>query len=408
ALYLAGMTRWIVYLGQRQSAGADQTALASDRQKIVHELTASLDSASKRQAAGGAPDKGVPDTSLLLAEVYLDGNEPALAVPLLDPIIAGMQKDKPKSLDKFTLRACTDSVRAYIATAEMTKAEGVADLLLKVGEDVPQVNNVLLKFVSTVKNNWKQAEAKLIQANADAKTLAAAKAAVTANKQLLGKMVEPLAKRKQLGLVGLVLVGNTCVELGLNDKARELYQHALDMAQDPAAAAGGSNVLAALPGVRAQLIGILRSEKKYEEALKQVDKLIADNPRALEPRMERGRILQGWSESEPKHFPDAVAQWTELRTMLQRMRKKPAEYFEVVYNASFCLLEEARQAKQKDARVLKAGQAESLLKSTRTYSPNLSGPEMVAKYEVLLGQAGVMLGRPPRQPAAANPQAANK
>jgi tetratricopeptide (TPR) repeat protein len=409
ALYWAGMTRWVLHLRERQSAGADQAALAAERKKIVEELTGSLEAARTKQAAGGPPDKGVPDTTLLLAEVYLDGNEPALAVPLLDPVIAGMQKDKPKSLDKFTLRACTDGVRAYIATAEMAKAEGVANLLMAVGEDVPAVNNVLLKFVSTVKNNWKTAEATLIGGKADAKALSAATAAVAANKQLLGKMIEPMAKRKELGLVGTVLVGDTCFELGLNDKAGQMYQFVIDHEGDPAFVGNDPHVKSAITRVRSRLIGIKRAEKKYAEALTDVDKLIADNPRSLEPRMERGRILQGWSEEDSKHFRDAVAQWTELRTMLQRMRgKKPPEYYEVIYNAAFCLVQEAKQLKTKDERELKASQAEQLLKSTRTYNPNLSGPEMVAKYDVLLIEAMAIQGRKPQPPAAANPQAANK
>ncbi|HWC91338.1 MAG TPA: hypothetical protein VG433_16830, partial [Pirellulales bacterium] len=408
AMYLAAMTRWILYLGQRQSAGADQAALAGERQKIVQQLTASLEAARTKHAAGGPPDKGVPKTTLLLAEVYLDGNEPALAVPLLDPIIAGMQKDKPKSLDEFTLRACTDAVRAYIATAEMAKAEGVAGLLMQAGEDVSPVNNVLLKFVSTVKNNWKTAEATLIGGKADVKALSAATAAVAANKQLLTKMIEPMSKRKELGLAGTVLVGDTCFELGLNDKAGQMYQFVIDHEADPAFVGNDPHVKSAITRVRSRLIGIKRAEEKYAEALTDVDKLIADNPRALEPLMERGRILQGWSEKEPKHFPDAVAQWTELRTKLQRMRPKPTEYYEVIYNAAFCLVQEARQLKTKDQRELKASQAEALLKSTRTLSPKLSGPEMVARYDVLLIEAMAIQGRKPQPPAGANPQAANQ
>jgi tetratricopeptide (TPR) repeat protein len=393
AMYWAGLTRWMLFVGQRQQRGADPAALTAERQKIVQELSTAIQSSHQKQDAGKPPYKELSETMLLLSEVYLDGGEASLAVPLLDPIIAGMQKDKPKELDKSTLRACTAAVRAYITTNEMTKAEGVAALLMKVGEDAPNVNNVLLKFVSTVKNNWKQANATLIDQKGDAKVMAAAKAAVAANKQLLAKMIEPMAKRKQLGLAGMVLVGDTCAELGLNEKAREEYQLVLDKAQDPDFVGNDPHVPAALTRVRAQLIGLLRTEKKYEEALKQVDKLIEDNPHALEPRMERGRILQGWSEEDPSHFPEAVAQWTQLRSMLKQSRQrgpKPKEYYEVIYNAASCLVEEARQAKGVDIRKLKASQAVALLKSTKTLSPNLSGPDMVAKYEVLLGQAEKM------------------
>jgi hypothetical protein len=82
------------------------------------------------------------------------------------------------------------------------------------------------------------------------------------------------------------------------------------------------------------------------------------------------------------------------------MRKKPIEFFEVMYNAAYCLVQES---KAKGDRA-KAADAEKMLKSALILSPKLNGPDMVAKYNVLLNEA-VGIARPGQQaaPAAAAP-----
>ena len=79
------------------------------------------------------------------------------------------------------------------------------------------------------------------------------------------------------------------------------------------------------------MIEIESTKGNYEKALKEVDKLIADNERALEPRMTKGRILQQWCEKDPSHYPEAVQHWAKTRDLLRRMKKKPPELIEVVY-----------------------------------------------------------------------------
>jgi hypothetical protein len=141
--------------------------------------------------------------------------------------------------------------------------------------------------------------------------------------------------------------------------------------------------------VRAQVVGLLRQEANYQEAMEQVTTLISENPRALEPLMEKGRILQAWAESEPKHSDAAVAHWSKLRTLLAAMQKKPPEYYEVVYNLAACLLAQYKQSR--DASKLQ--QAEQLVKATLVLSPNLSGPDMVARYKALAEEVARAQGR---------------
>ena len=79
------------------------------------------------------------------------------------------------------------------------------------------------------------------------------------------------------------------------------------------------------------------------------------------------------------------------------MRKKPPEYFEVMYNAAYCLLQEAKEKGDRK----KAGDAAKMLNSSLIISPKLNGPDMVAKYKVLLAEA-IGIARPGEaRPAAA-------
>ena len=56
--------------------------------------------------------------------------------------------------------------------------------------------------------------------------------------------------------------------------------------------------------LRTELLKALRKQEKFDEALKQVDQLIKENPNALEPLMEKGRILEAWAEKDPAKFDD--------------------------------------------------------------------------------------------------------
>ena len=104
--------------------------------------------------------------------------------------------------------------------------------------------------------------------------------------------------------------------------------------------------------------------------------------------MEKGHILQSLAERDPRRWDECLAHWTELRVRLGRSKPRPPEYYDVLYNAALCLVRQAHLNNNKE----KALQAEQILKSTLTLSPKLNGPEMVGKFESLLGQAVSLRG----------------
>ncbi len=186
----------------------------------------------------------------------------------------------------------------------------------------------------------------------------------------------------------MIYIADSSAQLGLTDTARDLYQAVL--AQADANPQFKQANAAALTRIQAPLVGLLRQKGQFAEGLKQVDQLIEAYPNALEPKLEKGRLLQAWADTDPARGPEAVAHWTMLRTRLSKLAKKPPEYYEVVYGAAHCLFAEGIKTQDRQ----KALQAEQLLNATLVLSPLLSGPEMVAKYKELLKKARALQGRP--------------
>ncbi len=193
----------------------------------------------------------------------------------------------------------------------------------------------------------------------------------------------------------MVFIGDALNTLGMADEAAQQYEKILRLAEtgpETAKTAGR-----AVTRVRAQLAGLLRKAGKFPEAIALVDQLIKDNPSALEPLMEKGRILSEWAEQEPARYDDAVAHWNTLRTRLEPrpQRKTLPEYYDVMYNVAACLVREAERSDDKAVVADRALKAEQVLKAALIRNPKLDGPETVERYNTLLKKAIVLQGRAP-------------
>jgi tetratricopeptide (TPR) repeat protein len=193
----------------------------------------------------------------------------------------------------------------------------------------------------------------------------------------------------------MVFIGDALNTIGKASEASAIYQKIIKRTETDQEFAARAKP--AMSRIRSQLIGLLRHEGKHEQALKQVDQLIKDNPTALEPLMEKGRILDAWSEKDPGKFSDAVSHWTLIRTRLQSMKKKPPEYYEVMYNVAASLVHEAEKSKDKAIVLDRAKKAEQVLKAALILNPKLDGPDMVARYKVLVNKAIALQGRSPEK-----------
>ena len=146
---------------------------------------------------------------------------------------------------------------------------------------------------------------------------------------------------------------------------------------------------------------------KYAEALKEVDQLIEDNPRALVPKLDKCRILQGWGETDPAKSASDLGMGPASpgngAPEAHKLGVRPPEYYEIAYDEAFCIYGEAKRLERRGEKAAAADLAkkgQQILKSILFQSSRLSGPEMVAKYTDLLKQLDVLQGP---KPEAAKP-----
>ncbi len=272
---------------------------------------------------------------------------------------------------------------------DLAKAAQIADVLSEINTDNADINDVLVDIARLLSAEMRKGDAALEEADAS-KNLAQGEALRKRSADLRtieSRLIQKLLPREQLQFSSLLYVADACGRLGLYSSAREQYQKILRLAEaDAKFRADAKN---GLTRVRAQLVGLLRDEGRFEEAVKQADELIAGHPRALEPLLVKAKILQAWAAKDPIHYDDCVGQWTKIRLLLSRTPRKPPEYYDAIYNAALCLVDQSRAIKNPE----KALQAEQLLKSTLTLSPNLDGPDNVTRYNALLKRAQAAQGR---------------
>jgi len=395
AMYYAGQNYARLYLVEKNKPEdqQDEALIDAYRGKAVERLAAGLEVLSKQVEPGSPLPEFFLDSQLLLAQIHADAGNHQEAAELYRPLIDIVKADKPKEFDRATIGIFLGGVRAYAALGEFDKAGETARLLIELGPDAQPINDVLVGFASLLDVERKKAVAAVTELESAAAKDAAeeAKRRLASINELLGDILLKLAERKEVSLWGMVFIADGLNTIGKTAEASRLYQSIIERAEsDPEFAAAAQK---AMTRVRAQLIGLLRKDGKFSEALEQVDQLIRENPRALEPLMEKGRILEAWAESEPGRYGDAVAHWVMLRNRLQPMRNKPDEYYEVMYNVAACLVRESELSDDHATKLDRAKKAEQVLKAALVLSPKLNGPDTVAQYKVLLNKAIAMQGR---------------
>lgn len=381
-LYELGQLHWRAFLQERRKDEASRNATLmrdslAQAQKHLEDAVALMRKGIRADASD--PGSQLTEAQLLLADVMLANKQFKPAIALLDPLVARIKSLKPRSIDKPTFGTFIAAVRAHLAAGEANQAADTALVLVELSGDEPRFNEVLVTFVKLLGQELRRAEGALTNAvPGDAKAVQEASAQRDALRQMIPKLLDSLLKRQNYSAADRAALGDACAMVGLTDQALKQYKLMVDKAKeepDAAKSAGRAMVRA-----EAQLISLLRTEGKFEEAVKQSDELIAKNPRSLEPRMVRAQILEDWAQKDQAKYAAAVAQWTEVRTLLGRLTKKPPEYYEAIYHTASCLYGQA-QATKDPSKLL---QAEQVLRTTMVLSSKLSSPDMVARYNDLL------------------------
>ncbi len=398
ALYLAGQTNWRMYLmAKAKGASADVAARDAFRDKAAKQLQTCID--LQREAAKHDPASAgqLDDAKLLLAELKLESGDAPRAAELVEPLAGASCRTNPNRWRIRTCASCWPRPARTPPWASWTKWRPPPRSFAIWATTIPPSTACSTRRSSCWSTPGKRPRPRRSKpaAAGDATRRATAEADVNARRKLVADLAPRLATRKQNSLAALIFIADRSAEVEKTDVARELYTAILAQGEaDPAFQNANG---AALTRIQAQLVGLLRQKGQFNEALIEVNKLVEQFPNALEPLMEKGRVLQGWADEDPERFDDAVAHWTLLRTRLMRLPRKPPEYYEVVYNAANCLFTDG--LKSNDPH--KALQAEQLLNATLVLSPKLSGPELVARYKDLLRKSRQLQGSP--ADAAANP-----
>ena len=204
-----------------------------------------------------------------------------------------------------------------------------------------------------------------------------------------------------MSLRGKVFLGEALNAVGMTAEASDQFQKIVDTHKTDKRSDAESKD--AIFRVRTQLLTVLREREKFDEAMKEAEGLIKENPRALEPLVKKAEILEAWAEKNPAKYADAVAQWVVVRNRLQPLAAKPdyAEaYYDAVYNAAKCLVREAEKSKDKKDAAERANEAEKVLKAALILTPKLNGPTTVEKFKALRDKAIELQGRSPEAKGA--------
>jgi tetratricopeptide (TPR) repeat protein len=406
---LAGQTSFQIYMMKKlklstpandKKGKPERDALLTKAQK---HLSTSLDKQKETVKQGDPLPRQLIETQLLLGESYLEGGLPDKAIPMLDPLVAELQKNKQAVDLTVVMRIYFAAVQAHKNQGEIEKAGDVAMKLVEAGDDNTPVNGLLYSVIKLLEKEIQKQDGLALSLK-DATSIEKAKGAAEKARTVYRQLLEKLAPRQQLTVSQLALLGDACRDAGLFDQAGDLYLRIFKRKDDPSFMAEKNNQNA-LNHALVALAGLYCNQGDFEKALAAVNSLIEKHPNVLEPLMEKGRILLALAKKDPDKFSNAVAHWADLRVRLERMAHPPKEYYEVVYNCSVCLASEAKSQQDK-AKLL---QAEQLLKATIFKHPELSGDDMKNNYnrliQVLENLQKKMADAPP--PAAATQETAD-
>ncbi len=124
-----------------------------------------------------------------------------------------------------------------------------------------------------------------------------------------------------------------------------------------------------------RLVTALRGQGKFDEA--NVDHGRSVEAKASLPRdaVREGMLLESKAAAGKGNWSAALGHWEDLTKKMERMRPRPASYFDAWYHVAWVLYQEKQPAKAKQT-----------LLGVMRLSPTVGGPDMKAKYQGLLAK----------------------
>jgi hypothetical protein len=117
----------------------------------------------------------------------------------------------------------------------------------------------------------------------------------------------------------------------------------------------------------------ITDRKKLDDAASMVEELLSQNPRRIEPLLEKGNLLEFQARAGQGEWSAAYQHWQDLAQKLSRMRTRPLAYYDAWYHMAYALHQQKDNAK-----------ARQTLNGIMRLTPGVGSPEMKSKYEQLL------------------------
>jgi len=315
-----------------------------------------------RQDAGNPPtDPGLIGNACDLADIYLKTGAPEDALKLLDPLAkqqTGAAANGPafERLTKTMLRTHVGVNQTDLAMADMATLEKAGGG----GGNLTQLYFELGKLLEKEMDSLKKKN--------DNRGLIRTK---TAYLKFLTALV---GSKSGQTFESLKWAGDNMLTLGNSKQAEGVYQNMLKIGETDKTFLGEPDSDRTL-AVKLKLAAAYRGQGKFDEADKLVTQLTQKRPKALEPLLERGYLLEDKAAAKKGKWADAFAHWKSLALRLGTGKSKSLEYYDAWYHAAVALKSDG-----------KTKEAKQTLGGVMRLSPNVGGPEMKQKYKAMIDQ----------------------
>lgn len=393
---------------------------------LLAEAQRLLASGIKRMAAEGQIDTSLVAAVHALAQIYLQQNQPAEAVKLLDdPTVGAMtlvRANHPAVAAKgYDVEICKTALRAYVAARQLDKAEAVMDTLEKrvaAAGDAQAAGRLTEIYLGLSRQLQDSLELLRAQQRND-EVAAAARGFET--------FLNRIADRKAGNtFASLAWVASTFADMGdrfdaggrkLAPEAKKFYQRSLDVydailercEKQPQFAPGEP----AIDSVKVRSAHLLRRLGRYGEALRRLVDVLARRNRMVDAQIEAAYTYQDWATagSVPDKYLDAIRGavparrkdgsrlnvvwgWGKLSSMILRSRSRPEAFHEARYNLALCRYEYAMTLANAAKKEMLAA-AEKDITVTQLLNPALGGDARRRDYDLLMKKIQNAQGREP-------------
>ena len=343
------------------------TSKTADADAELAKAVATLQTALKTRQDSGAPltDPALVANACDLADIYLETSRPDDALKLLDPIAKAQTNTTGPGYSRLT----ANLLRAHIGVNQVDLAMADMSSLEKAGGSGASLTQLYFRL------------GKLLEKEMESLDKKGDKAGKSRTQAAYLKFLNALAASKSgQTYESLQWAGEQMLALSNPKDAEAVFRTILKSYEKDEVFLKTSGSGDRLLRTRLKLAASLRGQRNFAEAESMISLLITENPKTIEPLMEKGHLLEDKAAADQNAISKgswslAFNQWKSIATRLGSARAKPLEYYEAWYHAALAL---SKEGKPKEAR--------QTLASIMRLSANVGGPEMKKKYTDLLSQ----------------------